>query len=169
MSRLENFGSLFNVQVWNTWLVVFFIVIQEVFKFLSPLLLISMGEGFDIGIQSLRPETPEPGSRQGRRNAQPGVQLLDDDGGISDQVKSISLQRVRGQNHLTTVQYSIFTPAGKMLEAHLWQVLCAFTTSQPHARQTSGSADPTRGCLPHPGGPRCLGTRYERRTILQRD
>ncbi|KII89217.1 hypothetical protein PLICRDRAFT_124369 [Plicaturopsis crispa FD-325 SS-3] len=34
-------------------------------------------------IQSPRPETPEPASRQGRRNAQPGVQLLDDDGGIS--------------------------------------------------------------------------------------
>jgi hypothetical protein len=45
-----------------------------------------MGEGFDSGMQSPRPETPEPGSQQGRRNAQPGVQLLDDDGGISVQV-----------------------------------------------------------------------------------
>lgn len=42
----------------------------------------------DVGsrIQSPRPETPEPESRQGRRNAQPGAQLLDDDGGISNQV-----------------------------------------------------------------------------------
>jgi hypothetical protein len=39
--------------------------------------------------QSPRPDTPEPGSRQGRRNAQPGVQLLDDDGAISDQVRGL--------------------------------------------------------------------------------
>ncbi|KZT26291.1 hypothetical protein NEOLEDRAFT_1155799 [Neolentinus lepideus HHB14362 ss-1] len=38
--------------------------------------------------QSPRPETPEPGSRQGRRNAAPGVQLLDDDGAISEQLET---------------------------------------------------------------------------------
>lgn len=40
-------------------------------------------------LQSPRPDTPEPDIRQGRRNLQggvPGVQLLDDDGGISDLV-----------------------------------------------------------------------------------
>ncbi|KAF5380905.1 hypothetical protein D9615_003886 [Tricholomella constricta] len=42
-----------------------------------------MRNGLDSGTQSPRPETPEPSSIQGRRNA--GVQLLDDDGGISDQ------------------------------------------------------------------------------------
>jgi len=41
----------------------------------------------DSRIQSPRPETPEPESRQGRRNAQPGAQLLDDDGGISEQLE----------------------------------------------------------------------------------
>jgi len=35
-------------------------------------------------VQSPRPETPEPESRQGRRNATPGVQLLDDEGAISE-------------------------------------------------------------------------------------
>ncbi|KAG5653970.1 hypothetical protein H0H81_008838 [Sphagnurus paluster] len=40
---------------------------------------------FESGNQSPRPETPEPASIQGRRNA--GVQLLDDDGGISDQLE----------------------------------------------------------------------------------
>ncbi len=40
------------------------------------------------GTQSPRPETPEPDSRQGRRNApEAGVQLLDDDGAISIQVR----------------------------------------------------------------------------------
>ena len=38
-----------------------------------------------------RPETPEPGSRQGRRNAEPGIQLLDDDGAISDEVRPSGL------------------------------------------------------------------------------
>ncbi|EPQ58210.1 hypothetical protein GLOTRDRAFT_35936 [Gloeophyllum trabeum ATCC 11539] len=42
--------------------------------------------------QSPRPETPEPGSRQGRRNAAPDVQLLDDDGAISEQVRSDPLK-----------------------------------------------------------------------------
>ncbi|KAG6890461.1 hypothetical protein C0992_001508 [Termitomyces sp. T32_za158] len=35
---------------------------------------------------SPRPETPEPSSKQGRRNA--GVQLLDDEGAISDQLEA---------------------------------------------------------------------------------
>ncbi|TDL27351.1 hypothetical protein BD410DRAFT_782443 [Rickenella mellea] len=35
-------------------------------------------------VQSPRPETPEPGSRQGRRNAEADVQLLDHEGSISD-------------------------------------------------------------------------------------
>jgi hypothetical protein len=46
----------------------------------------------DSRIQSPRPETPEPESRQGRRNAQPGAQLLDDDGGISEQVRALRLR-----------------------------------------------------------------------------
>ena len=37
--------------------------------------------------QSPRPETPEPDSRQGRRNPPPGVQLLDDEGSISEKVR----------------------------------------------------------------------------------
>lgn len=36
-------------------------------------------------MQSPRPGTPEPDSRQGRRNAPAEVQLLDDEGQISDQ------------------------------------------------------------------------------------
>jgi hypothetical protein len=42
----------------------------------------------EFRIQSPRPETPEPESRQGRRNAQPGAQLLDDDGGLSEEVRA---------------------------------------------------------------------------------
>lgn len=37
-------------------------------------------------LQSPRPGTPEPSSRQGRRNTQPDAQLLDDDGRISEKV-----------------------------------------------------------------------------------
>ncbi|KAG5646669.1 hypothetical protein DXG03_002659 [Asterophora parasitica] len=48
-------------------------------------------EGSESGTQSPRPETPEPSSIQGRRNA--GVHLLDDDGGISDQLE-ISLKHI---------------------------------------------------------------------------
>ncbi|RDB20990.1 hypothetical protein Hypma_011524 [Hypsizygus marmoreus] len=44
-----------------------------------------MRQGFESGTQSPRPETPEPSSIQGRRNT--GVQLLDDEGGISDQLE----------------------------------------------------------------------------------
>ena len=41
---------------------------------------------FDSRVQSPRPGTPEPSSRQGRRNNQPDAQLLDDDGAISQKV-----------------------------------------------------------------------------------
>lgn len=42
----------------------------------------------ELRVSSPRPETPEPDSRQGRRNARAaGVQLLDDDGGISEQLE----------------------------------------------------------------------------------
>ncbi|EIN07480.1 hypothetical protein PUNSTDRAFT_136160 [Punctularia strigosozonata HHB-11173 SS5] len=44
-------------------------------------------DSFDFSrYQSPRPETPEPDSRQGRRNAQ-DVQLLDEDGAISEQLE----------------------------------------------------------------------------------
>ncbi|RDX56634.1 hypothetical protein OH76DRAFT_1336224 [Lentinus brumalis] len=46
-------------------------------------------EELRAGTQSPRPETPEPDSRQGRRNApEAGVQLLDDDGAISEQLEA---------------------------------------------------------------------------------
>ncbi|KAF8894543.1 hypothetical protein BD779DRAFT_845546 [Infundibulicybe gibba] len=45
-----------------------------------------MKQGFESGAQSPRPETPEPSSVQGRRNA--GVQLLDDEGNISGQFEN---------------------------------------------------------------------------------
>ncbi|TFK42666.1 hypothetical protein BDQ12DRAFT_676598 [Crucibulum laeve] len=45
-----------------------------------------MRQGFESGTQSPRPETPEPSSIQGRRNT--GVQLLDDEGAISDQLEA---------------------------------------------------------------------------------
>ncbi|TFK54979.1 hypothetical protein OE88DRAFT_1710720 [Heliocybe sulcata] len=37
---------------------------------------------------SPRPETPEPGSRQGHRNAASGIQLLDEEGQLSDQFEA---------------------------------------------------------------------------------
>ncbi|KAL6305422.1 hypothetical protein BKA93DRAFT_825112 [Sparassis latifolia] len=46
-----------------------------------------MGHLEDFRMFSPRPETPEPESRQGRRNGASGVQLLDDDGGISQQLE----------------------------------------------------------------------------------
>ncbi|KAF9005571.1 hypothetical protein BDQ17DRAFT_1353393 [Cyathus striatus] len=45
-----------------------------------------MWEEFDSNAQSPRPDTPEPSSVQGRRNA--GVQLLDDDGCVSDELEA---------------------------------------------------------------------------------
>ncbi|KAF9227512.1 hypothetical protein BS17DRAFT_773899, partial [Gyrodon lividus] len=39
-------------------------------------------------VQSPRPGTPEPSSRQGRRNTQPDTQLLDDDGAISQKLEA---------------------------------------------------------------------------------
>lgn len=52
-----------------------------------------MRQGFESGTQSPRPETPEPASIQGRRNA--GVHLLDNEGGISDQVNFSMLVEAR--------------------------------------------------------------------------
>ena len=37
-------------------------------------------------VQSPRPSTPEPSARQGRRNADANVQLLDAEGAISEDV-----------------------------------------------------------------------------------
>lgn len=48
-------------------------------------------EDLHSNLQSPRPETPEPGSRQGHRNAEPGAQLLDEEGAISLQVRFSSL------------------------------------------------------------------------------
>jgi hypothetical protein len=45
-----------------------------------------MSTGFDFDAGSPRPETPEPSSIQGRRNTETNVQLLDDEGVISDEV-----------------------------------------------------------------------------------
>lgn len=42
----------------------------------------------DSRVQSPRPGTPEPSSRQGRRNTQPDTQLLDDDGTISEKLET---------------------------------------------------------------------------------
>ncbi|KAI6150390.1 hypothetical protein BKA82DRAFT_34436 [Pisolithus tinctorius] len=42
----------------------------------------------DSRVQSPRPGTPEPSSRQGRRNVQPDAQLLDDDGTISEKLEA---------------------------------------------------------------------------------
>ncbi|KAF9246184.1 hypothetical protein BU15DRAFT_84981 [Melanogaster broomeanus] len=39
-------------------------------------------------MQSPRPGTPEPCSRQGRRNTQTDIQLLDDDGAISEKLEA---------------------------------------------------------------------------------
>lgn len=44
----------------------------------------------ELRTDSPRPETPEPATRQGRRNGVEGVQLLDDDGAISVQVRMMS-------------------------------------------------------------------------------
>lgn len=45
---------------------------------------------FDFDAGSPRPETPEPSSIQGRRNTNTNVQLLDNEGAISDQVCTFS-------------------------------------------------------------------------------
>lgn len=58
----------------------------------TPLSPIKVTRAFeDLRVSSPRPETPEPDSRQGRRNAlAAGVQLLDDDGAISEQVSTLT-------------------------------------------------------------------------------
>lgn len=67
---------------------------------------------------SPRPETPEPGSRQGRRNAQPGPQLLDDEGCISEQVRSSARFGISAREDGLT--RTIFI-ANTVLETHLCQ------------------------------------------------
>lgn len=70
-------------------------------------------------MDSPRPETPEPATRQGRRNGVEGVQLLDDDGAISVQVRIV----------LDCVEYGgltrgdQLTAAGILSEAHFREVL----------------------------------------------
>ena len=56
-------------------------------------------------MQSPRPETPEPYVRQGRRNATSGVQLLNDEGAISEKVGFLwhALKRLN-KNHTYTLQ-----------------------------------------------------------------
>jgi hypothetical protein len=51
--------------------------------------LMNQGHAYDSGARSPRPETPEPSSIQGRRNT--GAQLLDHEGGISDQASSCKI------------------------------------------------------------------------------
>ncbi|KAF9453218.1 hypothetical protein P691DRAFT_79227 [Macrolepiota fuliginosa MF-IS2] len=46
-----------------------------------------MSTKFDFDAGSPRPETPEPSSIQGRRNINANIQLLDDEGAISDQLE----------------------------------------------------------------------------------
>src|ERR1700730_6857282 len=53
---------------------------------------------YDGGVGSPRAETPEPESRQGRRNARPGPQLLDDEGCISKQVRPTFLNATPSTN-----------------------------------------------------------------------
>lgn len=73
------------------------------------------------GNQSPRPETPEPDSRQGRRNPpEAGVQLLDDDGAVSVQVG--------GGDHLARQRVGLTLggdAARVVLEAYLCEVLYA--------------------------------------------
>ncbi|KAI6045376.1 hypothetical protein EDC04DRAFT_2559706 [Pisolithus marmoratus] len=53
-----------------------------------PFTVVSVSDNSDSRVQSPRPGTPEPSSRQGRRNAQPDAQLLDDDGTISEKLEA---------------------------------------------------------------------------------
>jgi hypothetical protein len=58
----------------------------------------------DSRVQSPRPGTPEPSSRQGRRNTQTDTQLLDDDGAISQKVAPYLLCRLGCLSLTSSVQ-----------------------------------------------------------------
>lgn len=73
-------------------------------------------------IQSPRPETPEPDARQGRRNLETGVQLLDDEGAISEKV--LNLQNIIFVAN-TDLTVCLCFLARTMLKAHLCEVLHA--------------------------------------------
>lgn len=92
---------------------------------------------FDAG--SPRPETPEPSSIQGRRNTETNVQLLDDEGIISDEVSRNT--RLRAYKFTALIALPRIHIIIK-LEACLKHIFAKYC-SPPHplAHAPDGSAD----------------------------
>ncbi|KAG5727688.1 hypothetical protein E4T56_gene12286 [Termitomyces sp. T112] len=91
------------------------------------------------GAASPRPETPEPASKQGRRNA--GVQLLDDEGAISDQLEAC-LQHIfakycvpapEGQGCAVTM---LVPPAGACMTGEGLDAWARDTNGAPFSQET---------------------------------
>jgi hypothetical protein len=101
----------------------------------------SMGTGFDFDAGSPRPETPEPSSIQGRRNTETNVQLLDDEGVISDEVSQSQHSAPRLVIHSTHRIHIIIK-----LEAclkHIFAKYCSPPHPQAHAPRTADGSGRT--------------------------
>lgn len=119
----------------------------------------------DSRVQSPRPGTPEPSSRQGRRNTQPDAQLLDDDGAISQKVRdgSVLFAMLRLTHEGCTVL------VGSVSETHLHEILYACPTCGFAQGIWSFAACTSRGCISYAGRIGRVGTRHEWRAVLPRD
>lgn len=115
-------------------------------------------------IQSPRPETPEPDARQGRRNLETGVQLLDDEGAISEKVLNLDNKLIVANTNLKACW--CFS-ARTMLKAHLCEVLHASAFLRTIARENhSVTARASSQCILNYGSSRQMGHRYQWITIL---
>lgn len=94
-------------------------------------------------VQSPRPETPEPESRQGRRNPQPGVQLLNDDGGISD---AVSLHHL----YFFIDSFRENHSARSMSQTHLFKIL--YTSTTANTRRNICLLDTSTRCISNTSG-----------------
>lgn len=120
--------------------------------------------GESIRIQSPRPETPEPDARQGRRNLETGVQLLDNEGAISEKVLNLENKFIVAN---TDLKACWCFSARTMLKAHLCEVLHAATFLRTIARKNySVTSRASSQCILDYGSSRQMGYGYQWITIF---
>jgi hypothetical protein len=97
-----------------------------------------MSTKFDLDLGSPRPETPEPSSIQGRRNVSTDIQLLNDEGAISDQV---SLQLLSLSQSQSITALTLFCVSCNKLEACLQHIFTKYCTPQTRPAQLPSGTD----------------------------
>lgn len=103
---------------------------------------IDTGIDSDIArVYSPRPDSPEPDSRQGRRNAPHDVQLLDGEGSISDQVCTIAFPALTTHSTCHLVQF----------EQCLLHIFAKYCTPPPPIESPSNTNGQVTLLKPPPG------------------